>query len=108
MGITGCKKCIIHINLAIYFDINIMLLIGCNCLFVVEIPLPIMKITEKFGRRIKEIRIEKGLSQEELSFRADIHRTYISTLELGKRNVSLVNIEKLAKALDCQICELFK
>ncbi len=66
-----------------------------------------MKITEKFGQRIKEIRTEKGISQEELSFRSDLHRTYISSIELGKRNVSLVNIEKLAKALECDINDFF-
>lgn len=67
-----------------------------------------MKITEKFGKRVKIIRQELGISQEELSFRADLHRTYISSIELGKRNVSLVNIEKLAKALECEIIDFFK
>jgi transcriptional regulator with XRE-family HTH domain len=66
-----------------------------------------MKITEKFGSRIKEIREGLEISQEELSFRADLHRTYISSIELGKRNVSLVNIEKLAKALECEISDFF-
>lgn len=67
-----------------------------------------MKITERFGKRIKEIRLIKGISQEELSFRANLHRTYISSIELGKRNISLVNIEKLAKALDIKLIDLFK
>ena len=66
-----------------------------------------MKITEKFGNKVKEIRQELGISQEELSFRADLHRTYISSIELGKRNVSLVNIEKLAKSLECEINDFF-
>lgn len=66
-----------------------------------------MKITEKFGYRVKEIRLEIGISQEELSFRSDLHRTYISSIELGKRNVSLVNIEKLAKALNSEIVDFF-
>ena len=66
-----------------------------------------MKITEKFGNKLKEIRQELGISQEELSFRAELHRTYISSIELGKRNVSLVNIEKLAKALECEITDFF-
>lgn len=66
-----------------------------------------MKITEKFGYRVKEIRLEIGISQEELSFRSDLHRTYISSIELGKRNVSLVNIEKLAKALNAEIVDFF-
>ncbi len=66
-----------------------------------------MKITGIFGNKVKEIRQELGISQEELSFRAELHRTYISSIELGKRNVSLVNIEKLAKALECEITDLF-
>jgi transcriptional regulator with XRE-family HTH domain len=66
-----------------------------------------MKITEKFGQRVKEIRQSKGISQEELSIKAQLHRTYISSIELGKRNVSLLNIEKLAKALDCSIPDFF-
>jgi len=66
-----------------------------------------MTITKKFGSRLKEIRLAKNISQEELSYRAELHRTYISSVELGKRNVSLVNIEKLAKALDCQIIDFF-
>ncbi len=66
-----------------------------------------MTITKKFGSRLKEIRLAKNISQEALSYRADLHRTYISSVELGKRNVSLVNIEKLARALDCQIIDFF-
>ena len=66
-----------------------------------------MSITEKFGKRVKEIRQSKGISQEELSIKAQLHRTYISSIELGKRNVSLLNIEKLAKALDCSISDFF-
>jgi transcriptional regulator with XRE-family HTH domain len=66
-----------------------------------------MKINEMFGYRVKEIRLKIGISQEELSFRSELHRTYISSIELGKRNVSLVNIEKLAKALGCEISDFF-
>jgi transcriptional regulator with XRE-family HTH domain len=67
-----------------------------------------MDIKVKFGKRVKEIRNQNNISQEDLSYKAEIHRTYISSLELGKRNVSLVNIEKLAKALNCDIAEFFK
>jgi transcriptional regulator with XRE-family HTH domain len=66
-----------------------------------------MKITERFGLQIKELRQKTGISQEELSYRAELHRTYISSIELGKRNVSLINIEKLARALDCEISDFF-
>ena len=61
-----------------------------------------------FGQNLRRLRIERGLSQEELAFRCGLHRTYISSSERGLRNVSLVNIDRLARALDVEICELFK
>ena len=64
-------------------------------------------IKVRFGRRLREVRQAKGLSQEELAFRAGLHRTYVSSAERGKRNVGLVNVEKLAQALDIDICDLF-
>ena len=66
-----------------------------------------MKITEKFGHRVKEIRQARGITQEELAFSSQLHRTYISSIEAGKRNISLVNIEKLALALGCDISDFF-
>jgi transcriptional regulator with XRE-family HTH domain len=66
-----------------------------------------MVITEVFGNRVKELRQKLNISQEELSFRSELHRTYISSIESGKRNVSLVNIEKLANALECDISDFF-
>jgi transcriptional regulator with XRE-family HTH domain len=67
-----------------------------------------MTITVFFGNRIREFRQKINISQEELAYRTELHRTYISSIEAGKRNVSLINIEKLAKALNCEISELFK
>ncbi len=67
----------------------------------------IVKITEKIGLRIKELRTEKGFSQQELSYRSDIDRTYITQVENGKRNISINNIEKIAKALNVSLKELF-
>ncbi len=64
-------------------------------------------IRARFGRRLREIRQERGLSQEELAFRAGLHRTYVSSAERGQRNVGLVNVERLAQALDIEIGELF-
>ena len=63
-------------------------------------------IKKKFGEKIRSIRKKRGLSQEELSFRASLHRTYISDIERGSRNVSLENIEKIAKALDTSTKDL--
>jgi transcriptional regulator with XRE-family HTH domain len=66
-----------------------------------------MDIKLKVGLRIRELRLKEGLSQEKLAELAQLHRTYISSLELGQRNISLVNIERLANALDCDLKDLF-
>lgn len=60
----------------------------------------LMDIRKKFGKQIKKLRIEKGMSQEALAFEAELDRTYIPSIEKGERNVSLVVIEKLGKALN--------
>jgi len=64
-------------------------------------------IRASFGRRLRVLRLERGMSQEELAFRSGLHRTYVSSTERGARNVSLLNIEKLAKALKVSISDLF-
>ena len=60
----------------------------------------------KFGRNLKRLRTSAGLSQEELAARANLHRTYVSSVERGNRNVSLQNIVALAEALKCDPREL--
>jgi transcriptional regulator with XRE-family HTH domain len=65
------------------------------------------EILIKFGDRVREIRKERGLSQEELSFKADLHRTYIGMIERAEKNITLVNIEKIANALEVSINDLF-
>ena len=67
-----------------------------------------MKIEQKFGTTIRQLRINKGLSQEKLALDAEIDRTYISDIEKGNRNVSIVMIEKLANYFQIPISELFK
>lgn len=59
-----------------------------------------------FGGKVRQIRREKGLSQEELSFKAELHRTYIGMIERAEKNITLTNIEKIAKALDVHPSEL--
>ena len=61
-----------------------------------------------FGAKIRNIRIERGLSQEKLAFLAGLHRTYIGAIERGERNVSSRNIEKIAKTLKVDLEELFR
>lgn len=65
------------------------------------------KILLKFGKNVKEHRLKLGLSQEELAARAEVHRTYIGMIERAEKNITLVNIEKIAQALDLQIKDLF-
>ena len=64
-------------------------------------------IEEKVGNRIKEIRNKLGISQEELGFRSGVHRTYIASLEVGKRNVSIATLEKIVNALEVSFSEFF-
>ena len=64
-------------------------------------------IKKKLGQRIKVLRAKAQISQEELASRADLDRTYINSVENGKRNISIVNIEKIASALKCSIKEFF-
>lgn len=65
------------------------------------------EILIKFGNRVRELRKLKNLSQEELAFRADVHRTYIGMIERAEKNITLLNIEKIANALDVSINDLF-
>ncbi|MEG0512233.1 MAG: helix-turn-helix transcriptional regulator [Clostridia bacterium] len=60
-----------------------------------------------FGQSVRRLRLSKGISQEEFADLCDLHRTYISDVELGKRNVSLENIKKMATALNISISGLF-
>lgn len=62
----------------------------------------------KFGKRLRELRKKLGISQEELGFRAGLHRTYIGAIERAEQNVSVDNIHKLAKALKVPVSELFR
>jgi transcriptional regulator with XRE-family HTH domain len=66
------------------------------------------EILIKFGRRVRELRKENNLSQEELSFKADLHRTYIGMIERAEKNITLVNIEKIARALKVEVKELLE
>lgn len=60
----------------------------------------------KFGKSVRRIRRDKNLSQEELSFKAGLHRTYIGMIERAEKNITLINIEKIANALNVDIKDL--
>ena len=65
-------------------------------------------IQVRIGKKIRALRDEKGFSQEVLAFKCKLHRTYISDVERGIRNVSIKNIEKIAKAIGVSVGELIK
>jgi transcriptional regulator with XRE-family HTH domain len=60
-----------------------------------------------FGKRVRQLRMRKGLSQEELGYEAGLHRTYIGQIERAEKNITLKNIAKIAKELGVNISELF-
>lgn len=62
----------------------------------------------KFGKRVRYLRKKSNLSQEELSVRANLHRTYIGMIERAEKNITLLNIEKVADALEVSIDNLFR
>lgn len=64
-------------------------------------------ILSQFGAAVRRIRQEQNISQEQLADMCFLHRTYVSDVELGKRNVSLENIAKMAAALGISITKLF-
>lgn len=65
------------------------------------------QIVIKFGQRVRKERIKQGLSQEELATRAGVHRTYIGMIERAEKNITLENIEKLCKALNLKLQDIF-
>lgn len=65
-------------------------------------------ILKDFGQAIRKIRLSEEISQEKFADMCDLHRTYISDIELGKRNVSLENIRKMSMALNIKISKIFE
>lgn len=61
------------------------------------------EILIKFGNRVRELRLQKGFSQEELAHLANVHRTYIGMIERAEKNITLINIEKIAISLGVSI-----
>jgi transcriptional regulator with XRE-family HTH domain len=65
-------------------------------------------ILDKFGLRLKALRIEKNLTQEQFALVCGLHKNYIGMVERGERNPSLINIEIIAKGLELSISDLMK
>ena len=67
----------------------------------------IMDVRDKIGQRIKHLREHSSMSQKDLAYSADLDRSYIASVENGSRNISIVNIEKIAIALNVTLKEFF-
>lgn len=93
-----------------------MLLIVCRLIVIIIPIMEIMSISKTvpfnarrlFAKRLRQIRQVKGLSQEALADLAGLHRTYVGSVERSERNVSIDNMERLAKALEVDIAELLR
>ena len=67
-----------------------------------------MNIRNSLGKRVKELRLHHGYSQEAFSHECDLDRTYIASIENGKRNVSIENIEKITSAFKISLSDFFR
>lgn len=64
------------------------------------------KLLERFGRRVQEERAKRGISQERLGELAHVHRTYVGMIERAEKNITLTNMEKIARALGMRVSDL--
>lgn len=87
-----------------------MLPLVCRTMVIVLLYFNIMsrEILIKFGNKIREERLKQNLSQEAFADRVGVHRTYIGMIERAEKNITLLNIQKLANALGISISELMK
>ena len=67
-----------------------------------------MDIQKSFGQKVQQLRKEKGLSQEKFALSIDMDRTYFASVEAGKRNIAIKNIQKIADGLGVSLSELFE
>ena len=68
----------------------------------------IQTITIDLGNRIRDLRMKSGLSQEKFALKIGMDRTYYASVESGKRNISIINIQKIANGLGVSLSELFR
>ncbi|MGM0582251.1 MAG: helix-turn-helix domain-containing protein [Bacteroidota bacterium] len=64
-------------------------------------------ILKKFGDKVRDLRKQRNLSQEDLADKAGLHRTYIGMIERAEKNITLINVEKIANALEISIKDFF-
>lgn len=84
------------------------LLIVCRLIVCTSLVPVSVNATQVFGRAIKKLRKKKMLSQEDLAEKAGLHRTYIGAVERGERNITLLNAQRIAKALGTTLADCLK
>ncbi len=108
MGAYYSSKCID----SIYIVTNALINVGVThspLIYRLQLYYPLsMDIKSKIGNKIRKLRHQRDLSQEQFANVCGLDRTYIAGIEQGKRNVSIVNLEKIAKAFEISLSELFK
>ena len=67
-----------------------------------------MNITTRFGDRVRKLRQQQNLSQNQLANKSGLHRTYIGAVERGERNITIINADKIAQALSVKLSKLFE
>ena len=67
-----------------------------------------MDIQKAFGKKVQELRKQKGISQEKFALSIDMDRTYLASVEAGKRNIAIKNIKKISDGLDISLSQLFE
>jgi transcriptional regulator with XRE-family HTH domain len=87
-----------------------MITIVCRIKVFIGIKIRLMNrdLLKKFGKKLKTIRIKRSLSQEKLAEEAGVHRTYIGMVERGEKNITLLNIKRMAKALGVTVSKLLE
>lgn len=65
-------------------------------------------VQKRMGERIKALRLQTGLSQEKFALKIGLDRTYYASVEAGKRNISIINLEKISNGFNITLSELFK
>ena len=66
------------------------------------------KFLRQIGEKIRELRTARGLTQEQLGHKCDLHRTFIGSIERGERNLSILNLRLVAKVLRVEIADLLR
>lgn len=82
-----------------------MLLIVGRLIVIISLSLSSVNITDIFARRVRELRVQRGFSQEELAHHSGLHRTYVGAVERAERNITLLNAQRIADALGVSLSD---